>query len=157
MDHGLNHVDFQVTVTDNAHTRAHTAQNHTCRRTYARTPAYIRTHTLRHKSQRRVPAHTNTKSQMRYCCLLVCYLLFIYKTKVQLLTRFIHPFPQGMASPCPQPELVEVVSQKSAGVPSDDDASYVPVRGSTGVVVMDDQTVLSSQARTCDARLLSPG
>ena len=62
-----------------------------------------------------------------------------------------------MASPFPQPELVEVVSQISAGVPSDDDASHVPRRGRTGIVVTDAQTALSSQARTCDARLHSPG
>ena len=81
----------------------------------------------------------------------------LYKTRAQSLTRFIHPFREGMASPCPQPEFVEVVSQISAGVPSDDDASYVPRRERTGFLVTDDQTALPSQARTCDARLHSPG
>ena len=117
----------------------------------------IRTHTLGHNSQTCVPAHANTESHMWLCCLLVCYLLSIYKTKAQSLTGFIQIFRKGTAGAFPQPELVEVVSQISAGVPSDDDASYVPSRVPTGVVVTDDQTALSSQARTRDARLHSPG
>ena len=74
--------------------------------------------------------------------------------KTLALTRLIHPFREGTFL---QPELVEVVSQKSAGVPSDDDTYYVPKRESAGVVVTDAQTALSSQAGTCDAILLSPG